>query len=278
MGGIILFYKDLTPQFFLKLLIKHLKFIILLTVIGTVLTLLYANFFITPQYSASAMVIVQNYTMQDAARDAAEAAAEQGIDDSDGDENDQINDVQDDYNKSSKGTVKIYSSDLTASTTLAGYCTTLFSNNVEIGNMLNGCAMSITQLTDSNFLTITMTSSNPQTASDVCNAVANRIAGTKEQKGLFDEIFAAGGVTVIRYASVPSSSIYPNVQNFALYGFIGGLVISLVISFILEIIDTTVKYEDDLFKMYKIPVFGEILDFDLKGGKPSNEAKTTYYQ
>ncbi len=275
-----MFNKEFTIEFFWKMFLKHLKFIILLTVIGAVLCLLYANFFITPQYSASAMVIVQNYTAQDAAEDAAEEAAAQGIDDSNSDDNSQIQDIEDSKSSDSysKGSVKIYSSDLNASETLANYCTILFKNNVEIGNMLNGCSMEITPVEESNFLTLTMTSSDPQNCADVCNAVANRIAGTKDRDGLFDEIFAAGGITVIKYASVPTSSIYPNIRNFALYGLIGGLLLSFIISFIVEIIDTTVKNDDDLFKIYKVPVFGEILDFDLKGGNSSNETKNTYYK
>ena len=75
---------------------------------------------------------------------------------------------------------------------------------------------------------------------------------------------------------MPSSSTYPNVSKFALYGLIGGLVIAFIISFILELIDTTVKYDDDLFKMYKIPVFGEILDFDTAKGGGYSEVKNTY--
>ena len=43
----------------------------------------------------------------------------------------------------------------------------------------------------------------------------------------------------------------------------------------MEIIDTTVKNDDDLFKMYKIPVFGEILDFEQKGER-GYEHKNAY--
>ena len=43
-------------------------------------------------------------------------------------------------------------------------------------------------------------------------------------------------------------------------------VLSLVISFLLEIIDTTIKPGDDLYKMYDIPVFAEIVDFETEGG------------
>ena len=53
---------------------------------------------------------------------------------------------------------------------------------------------------------------------------------------------------------------------------IGGLALSLVISFILELVDTTVKHDDDLNKMYKIPVFGEIMDFE-QNGDDTDETK-----
>ena len=167
-----MFYKDFTVSFFLKMIRKRIKFIVLLTLVGGILTLLYANFFITPSYSAQAMVIVQNYTAADAAADAAEEAAQNGVTDKS-----QQEDIQDTTNAKSfnDGNVKIYASDLTASSTLAQYCTILFKNNVEIQNMLNGCGMEITQEQESNFLWITMTSSNPKTAADTCNAVVNKI-------------------------------------------------------------------------------------------------------
>ena len=267
-----MFYKEFSVSFFLKLFLKHIKFIITLTVIGTILFLAYANFFITPVYSASAMIMVQNYTSQDAANEAAEEAAQNGIVD---DESQQQDIVDYENNRFKSGSTKVYASDISASTTLAEYCIILFKNNVEIQNMLNGCSMEITQIEESNFLTITMYSSNPQTASDTCNSVVNRIAGTKTDSGLFDEIFSAGGVTAVKFASVPTASTEPNLKNYALYGAAAGLVLSLICSFIMEIIDTTVKNDDDLFKMYKIPVFGEILDFDQKGER-GYEHKNAY--
>ena len=267
-----MFYKEFSVSFFLKLFLKHIKFIITLTVIGTILFLSYANFFITPVYSASAMIMVQNYTSQDAANEAAEEAAQNGIVD---DESQQQDIVDYENNRFKSGSTKVYASDIAASTTLAEYCIILFKNNVEIQNMLNGCSMEITQEAESNFLWITMHSSNPQTAADTCNSVVNRIAGTKTESGLFDEIFSAGGVSAVKFASVPTASTEPNLKNYALYGAAAGLVLSFICSFIMEIIDTTVKNDDDLFKMYKIPVFGEILDFDQKGER-GYEHKNAY--
>lgn len=72
-----MFYKDFTVSFFLKMIRKRIKFIVLLSLVGGILTLLYANFFITPSYSAQAMDIVQTI-LRRAAADAAEEAAQNG--------------------------------------------------------------------------------------------------------------------------------------------------------------------------------------------------------
>jgi capsular polysaccharide biosynthesis protein len=268
-----LFYKEFTVSFFVKMVLKHLRLIVLLTVVGGILCLLYSNFFITPVYTAKAMIMIQNYTIMDAANDAAEEAAESGVDDTQS----QQEDIEDTTSSFGSGPSKIYSSDISASATLAEYCTTLFMNNVEIDKLLNGCTMDITPENETSFLWVTMTSSDPQVAADTCNTVVNRIAGTDEETGLFNEIFVAGGASVTKYATVPSSSTYPDVKSYALYGLVGGLALAVVISFILEIIDTTVKYEDDLFKLYNVPVFGEILDFN-QNGDAKYESKNTYYK
>lgn len=268
-----MFYKEFTVSFFVKMVLKHLRLIVLLTVVGGILCLLYSNFFITPIYTARAMIMIQNYTVNDAANDAAQEAAESGVDDTQS----QKEDIEDTTTSFDSGPSKIYSSDISASATLADYCTTLFKNNVEIDKLLNGCTMDITPESDTSFLWVTMTSSDPQVAADTCNTVVNRIAGTDDEKGLFNEIFVAGGASVTKYASVPTSNTYPDVKSYALYGLLVGFAVSIVISFILEIIDTTVKYDDDLFKLYNIPVFGEILDFNQKGDA-QYESKNSYYK
>ncbi|MBQ9673832.1 MAG: hypothetical protein IJV39_04310 [Ruminococcus sp.] len=264
-----MFKKEFTPQFFIRMALKHIRILILFTVIGGVVALIYANYFITPIYSATSMIFIQNYTAQDAAAEAAKQAQEQGIDDQSQEEDEALEDATEanSGSGSNNGIVKIYSSDIGASESIAEYCITLFSNNVELANMLNGCAMEMTQVPESSFVNITMTSTDPQLAADTCNAVTDRIAGGGENQSLYRQIFGAGGVTVTRYAAVPSGSSYPDVQKIALIGLAVGFVIAAAIAFLLELVDTTVKYDDDLFKLYEIPVFGEILDFNQVGGE-----------
>ena len=41
-----------------------------------------------------------------------------------------------------------------------------------------------------------------------------------------------------------------------------GIVLACVISLFVELIDTTIKNDDDLSALYKVPVFAEIPDFE----------------
>ena len=45
-------------------------------------------------------------------------------------------------------------------------------------------------------------------------------------------------------------------------GFAVGLIAACVIAILLELIDTTIKSDEDLAELYKIPVFAEIPDFE----------------
>ncbi len=259
-----LFKLDLTPQFFLRMAIKHLRMLILFTVVGGIIGLIYANYFVTPLYSTGSKIFIQNFTAEDAAKEAAKRAQEQGITDKGEDED--IDDTDEDESQNN-GVIKIYTSDLAASQSIASYCITLFNNNAEIAGMLNGCSMVMSQVPESSFVDISMTSTDPQLCADTCNAVTDRICGSGKNPSLFKQIFGAGGATVINYATVPTFSTYPNVQQMALTGLGVGFFIAAVLSFLLELIDTTVKYDDDLQKLYDIPVFGEILDFNTLGGE-----------
>ena len=69
-------------------------------------------------------------------------------------------------------------------------------------------------------------------------------------------------------AYILSAVILPNDKKITALGFVLGLVIGCAVSIIIEMIDTKIKPEDDLYTMYGIPVFAEIVDFEanVKGG------------
>lgn len=219
----------------LKIFLQHIKLIIIVTLLGGLLAFLYVTYLVTPMYSTSALILVQNGNTFESDINAA--------------------------NNSSLNGEKVNTNDITSSQMLANTCSTLFTVDPDMKSIISGASISISVVEDSYFLRISSTSSDPHTAANIANLVAN----TAPQ--VFKKYFGdAGKVDTVEEANVPSSPSSPNKPRYVLIGLLAGLVLSLVISFLLEIIDTTIKPGDDLYKIYDIPVFAEIVDFETEGG------------
>lgn len=219
--------KNVTIQKIIGILLGRIKFIILATIVATLIFFMYSKLFVVPQYSTSAMIYVQNY--------------DSGA------------------SGSNKDNAKIYSSDISGSSTLAGICVTLFQNSDDITTLYNGCYVSMSVNEGTFFITISVSGDDPQK----CANVANQIADQAEV--VFKDSFKYGQIGTIRDAKVPGAPYSPNNVKTALIGFVVGLVFSCLISILLELIDATIKSDDDIQKLYGLPVFAEIPDFDNQG-------------
>lgn len=221
--------KNITVQKIVAILLNRLKFIILLSVIVGMLFFLYSKFVITPMYSTSAMIYVQNYNSKE---------------DSNSEEN--INEKNQ----------KIYTSDINGSAALANICVILFQNSDELTSLYNGCYVAMDVNEDTFYITITVKGDDPQKCANVANQIADK------SQDVFKNHFDYGKIGSIREAKVPSSPYEPsNIKN-ALLGVLVGLVAACIISILLELIDTTIKSDDDIQVMYGLPVFAEIPDFE----------------
>lgn len=227
--------KQITITDLLNIFLQHIKLIIIVTLLGGLLAFLYVSYFVTPMYSTSSLILVQNGNSFESNINAAN-------------KNDSLNGE------------KVNTNDITSSQMLANTCSTLFTVDPDMKSIISGASVSISVVEESYFLRISSTSSDPHTAANIANLVAN----TAPQ--VFKKYFGdAGKVDTVEEASVPSAPSSPNKMRYVMIGLLVGLVISLVISFLLEIIDTTIKPGDDLYKMYDIPVFAEIVDFETEG-------------
>lgn len=217
--------KEFSLMDFLTMLKKHLKLVIILPIIGCILALSYSFLLVTPQYTASSVILIQNYGL---------------VNNSD---------------ESSGEDYRVYSSDLQASATLAKNCSILFSADPDMRAVLGSSKMSVSSVDDSNFMNITITADNPQVAADTANKIADMAYD------VYLEVFKTGNVVTIDNAKAPTKPSSPNVVKNGLFGIVGGLVVAFVIAFLIEISDNTIKKDDDLYKIYNIPVFAEIIDF-----------------
>ncbi len=218
--------KNVTVQKLIGILLSRLKFIILVTIATGLLFFMYSKFIITPMYSTSAMIYVQNY-------------------DNDGD-----------LYKDNK---KIYNSDINGSSTLASICVTLFQNSDEITSLYDGCNVTIEVSEKTFFITITVSGSDAKKCADVANNIADK-AGA-----VFTSYFQYGQIGTIRAAKTPSAPYSPDNTKNTIIGLFVGLAASCLIAILLELIDTTIKADDDIQEMYGLPVFSEIPDFETQG-------------
>lgn len=225
--------KQITVADLWRMFLQHIRLIIILTLVGTLLAFLYVSYMVTPLYSTSALILVQNGNT---------------------------------FESSSSTTTtlngdKVNTNDITSSVMLANTCSTLFTVDPDMKSIISGASVSISAVEDSYFLRITSTSSDPHTAANIANLVANTAPE------VFKKYFGdAGKVDTVDEAAVPSSPSSPQKSRYVTMGLVIGLIISLVISFLLEVVDTTIKPGDDLYKQYDIPVFAEIVDFESEGG------------
>lgn len=233
--------KNVSIQKILGILLRRIYLIILSGILVALIFFTYTSFAIKPSFSTSAMIYIQNYGKQD---DTDDLEATANLDSSSG---------------SIDAAQKIYSSDISGSTILADICVTLFQNSDDITNLYNGCGVSMSVAENTFYITIGVTGRNPQKCAEVANNIAN------ECGNVYKKHFPYGRVGTIREARVPGAPTSPNKTQNTIIGFLIGVVIACAIAILLELIDTTIKGDDDLVTMYKIPVFAEIPDFENMG-------------
>ncbi|MCH5297442.1 MAG: hypothetical protein J1E85_07215 [Ruminococcus sp.] len=219
--------KNITIQKLIQILLGRIKFIILLTVIGGLLFFCYSEFIIQPIYSTSSMVSVLNYSSKT----------------KDGQSSNEING-------------KIYGSDISGSNNLAKICVTLFNNTDELTALYDGCSVNISIADNSFFIIFSVSGTDPQKCANVANQLADK------SKEVFVDYMAYGQMRTVREARVPTRPDSPNNVKNGMMGLVVGFALACAISILLELIDTTIRVDDDIQNMYGIPVFAEIPDFE----------------
>ncbi|MBE6794653.1 MAG: hypothetical protein E7532_06900 [Ruminococcaceae bacterium] len=222
--------RDITINDILKMLLAHIKLIIIVSVVLALGAYIYADNFIQKSYSASTMICIKTSGIY--------------------------------YNTELDEDDRISSNSIGSSENLAENLSTMFQYATEISAVRPaGYSVSIAPVNETNFMRITVVGADSKVCADTANAVRN-ITPT-----VVDKYISDGEAILFGSPAVPSARhTSPDATRYALFGFIAGLIISILISIILEVIDTTIKSSDDLYKMYDIPVFAEIVDFDTEGG------------
>ena len=117
--------------------------------------------------------------------------------------------------------------------------------------------MSLTAVNDTEVIQIEATTESAQISSDICTYIAS-IA-----PDLLKKTTNAGSVETIGYAKVPEEPSSPNVRNITIIGALLGLVISVAIVVISNLLDNCVSTAEDIRNRWSIPVLAEIPDLEM---------------
>lgn len=216
----------------LQVVRQHILVIILVTFIAAVAGFGVSRFVMVPQYEASALMIVN--TRQDTTANVT---------------SDQIN--------SATKLVSTYSIIIKSDTVLQQVINNLGLSLTydELKERVNVTAVDETQV-----MQITVQSDNPEWARQVCEQI------TAISPNVILESVEAGSVKLISQASVTPDPVSPNVMKNTAIAALLGLVVSVGIVVMRELLDNKIKSEDDVRKYLDLPVVGVIPDYDM-GGK-----------
>lgn len=202
----------------LNALWKKLWIIVLSTVVGGAVFLSFTIFFITPLYESSAMLYVNNSSLD---------VGSTKID---------LSDLN-----ASKGLVDTYSVILNSRGTLEQV---IELTGVDYSYETLKGMISTQTVNETEVFQVTVTSTDPNEAELIANTIV------KVLPKRIDTIMDGSAVKIVDYAIVPETRVSPSYQSNALKGALLGAVICCAVIVIKELLDTTIHDEDYLLNHY----------------------------
>jgi capsular polysaccharide biosynthesis protein len=105
---------------------------------------------------------------------------------------------------------------------------------------------------------VSVKGTNPQEVSDIANEI------TKVAPDIIIKTVKAGSVEIISPAKSSDIPVSPNIRLYTAIALIIGIVISVLISFVMEMFDNSISSEEDVKKYLKLAVIGIIPSVESK--------------
>ncbi len=112
--------------------------------------------------------------------------------------------------------------------------------------------LSVSTTINTQILSISYVSEDPEEAQKIVESVTNEFINTA------NELVKNANVKVIESAKIPQSPISPNKKLDIAIGLAIGMIVGMILCLILEILDKSIKDEEDLEKVTELPVLGVI--------------------
>lgn len=161
--------------------------------------------------------------------------------------------------------------DITAAQKLVNTCQIIFQSNSMLDSVIFELDLpytkdelskmiSVTSVNSTEVMRVTAESDDPQLSADIVNVLVELAQDE------FMRVIKSGSIEVVEYGEIAEKPSSPGVILFAAGGFILGAAAAYIFFFVKELLSVTVTPTDDLAKIYAIPVFAEIADFEYAGG------------
>lgn len=219
----------------LKTLKKHFVAVVTIALVMGIAAFLVSNFLITKKYESTAMLYVEN-------------------------------------SQNTSESVNI--NDINAAQKLVNTCQILFKSGTALDTLIENLELPYTKKELSEMITaasvngtevmkLVVESEDPVEA----QIIVNELVDISQSE--FKRIIKSGSIEIVELGEISTVPSSPDVKLITLIGFALGLVMAYAIFFIRDMLDVAVKHDDNLAKMYDVPVFAEIMEFDsaTSGGK-----------
>ncbi len=204
---------------------RHIVAIVLCTVVAAVIGFVFTSFLATPQYEASALMIVN--TRLDSASSVT---------------NDQIN--------SATRLVETYGIIIRSDRVLSQVAGNLGIDPGQIGTV------SVAAVNDTQVMQVTVTNPDPEMALRVCEQI------TQVSPDIIVEAVAAGSAKVISEARLTPGPVSPNIKRDTVLMGVLGMVLCVGILFLRFVLDNKINSEADVAKYLDLPVLGVIPKYE----------------
>ena len=210
--------------------LKHIWIIVIVAVLCAAIAFAYAYFFITPTYQSSTMMYVNNGSL------------------SVGKTSFSISDLN-----ASKNLVETYIVILKSRTTLEAVAERA---ELDMSYRTLYRKVSASAVNDTEVLRVTVTDTDPERATLIANAIGEVLPERVEA------IIGGSTVEVVDSAVVPFGKAAPSLTKYTLVGFVIGLLASMAVIVIIELLDDQVRDESFLTQNFHLPVLASIPDLN----------------
>lgn len=237
-GDRLLTEEGYSIQDLIDIVLTNIKVILTITIIAGMLAFVISQFFIAPQYEANVKLFVNN------------TRAGQG-------DTTSISDLN-----ASERLVNTYMEIVMSNTVLEKVSGNIYEAHQleysaeKLKKMINTQAVKNTEI-----FYVKVTSRDPSHSKHIANQIA--IDAPDE----IMDFVEATSVKVIDRASLPNSQASPNVKLNTAIGLLLGLIMSVLLVLLLDMLDVTIRSEEDFKGITDLPILGIIPSIDILNGK-----------